>query len=558
MQVNRQDVEKTIAEYLKPIFGFALKRCKSSQDAEDLSQEIAVKAFRALLVKDDVADMGKFIWTVAHHSLCNYYRDAAKGMVGVPLDEVAELVADSHSGNDSDDNHAEVFGRFQSEIAYLSKLQRKIVIAYYFENRGQSDIAKELGIPLGTVKWHLFEARKELKRGMETMRKTSELKFNPVKFQLCSIIGSAGKRPLDDFFRSALTQNICYCVRNIAKTVNEIADDLGVSPVYVEGEAEFLAEYGLLQKQKDKYLVNFIIAEPTTELFVMKDKMYKCAANQFANDLYDELTSSEILDSPDIQCNQTDGAVNLAEAPLVDRNFVLWSLIPYIAACSGNKLMEKHISFKEVATIRPDGGHNIVKVSVMPKELILPEDIVNMNGWCGPMWENGDRRILWRIDSEWSERGDHYGYMAFANDAERILSLYERNLEEDLSKDEYVWLAERGCVKTNGDLNGHFKAAWQIVILANKMIQDKLLAIGERLKEKYDSEFKALKTPYIEAMLKTVPAHLRKAQEYELQFIFHSDGMFLLHCLKTLLKNGKLKEPTKEQRKSLSTLILNE
>ena len=90
------------------------------------------------------------------------------------------------------------------------------------------------------------------------------------------------------------------------------------------------------------------------------------------------------------------------------------------------------------------------------------------------------------------------------------------------------------------------------------MIQDKLLAIGERLKEKYDSEFKALKTPYIEAMLKTVPAHLRKAQEYELQFIFHSDGMFLLHCLKTLLKNGKLKEPTKEQRKSLSTLILNE
>lgn len=26
-------------EYLKPIFGFVLKRCKSIQDAEDLSQE---------------------------------------------------------------------------------------------------------------------------------------------------------------------------------------------------------------------------------------------------------------------------------------------------------------------------------------------------------------------------------------------------------------------------------------------------------------------------------------------------------------------------------------
>ena len=43
--MNRQDVEKTITEYLKPIFGFALKRCKSIHDAEDLSQEIAAKAF---------------------------------------------------------------------------------------------------------------------------------------------------------------------------------------------------------------------------------------------------------------------------------------------------------------------------------------------------------------------------------------------------------------------------------------------------------------------------------------------------------------------------------
>ena len=68
--MNRQDVEKTITEYLKPIFGFALKRCKSIHDAEDLSQEIAIRAFRALLVKDDVADMGKFIWTVAHMASC--------------------------------------------------------------------------------------------------------------------------------------------------------------------------------------------------------------------------------------------------------------------------------------------------------------------------------------------------------------------------------------------------------------------------------------------------------------------------------------------------------
>lgn len=174
--MNRQDAEKIITEYLKPIFGFALKRCKNAQDTEDLSQDIMLKAFRALLIKDDIGDVSKFIWTISHNALSNYYRDTAKSVIGVSIDEVAEIIADPDSMLADDDN-ANTIRRLQSEIAYLSKLQRKIVIAYYFENRKQADIAKDLDIPLGTVKWHLFEAKKELKRGMDTMRKTSELKF---------------------------------------------------------------------------------------------------------------------------------------------------------------------------------------------------------------------------------------------------------------------------------------------------------------------------------------------------------------------------------------------
>ena len=553
--MNRQDVEKTITEYLKPIFGFALKRCKSIHDAEDLSQEIAIRAFRALLIKDDVADMGKFIWTVAHNTLSNYYRDSAKSMVGVSIDEVAELIADPYSEPDTDDNR-DAIHRLQTEIAYLSKLQRRIVIAYYFENLKQAEIAREMGIPLGTVKWHLFEAKKELKRGMDTMRKTSERKFNPIRFHSCGINGSAGKKSPDEFFRSAVAQNICYCVRNTAKTMNEIADDLGVSPVYVETEVEFLEEYGFLQAQKDKYIVNFIISEPTAELLTMQNNMYKHAAELFANDLYDELTSSGILDDPDIWCGQTDQPITLTESAKADRNFILWSLIPYIAAWSGEKLRDESISFEEVATIRPDGAHNIFHASVVPDEMILPDDYVHMKNWCGPMWNSNGEHILWQIDSEWSDRGEHYGFQ-YQEDAKRVLSLYKRELEERLSKDEYAWLAERGFIKTNGDYDGQFKSAWQIVVLASDEIRDKLLAIGERIKVKYQTDFDALKAPYAKAVLESVPAHLRKVKEYELQFLFHADGWFLLHCITTLLKNGKLKEPTKGQRKSSTILITN-
>ena len=552
--MNRQDAEKIITEYLKPIFGFALKRCKNAHDAEDLSQDIVLKAFRALLIKDDIGDISKFIWTIAHNALSNYYRDAAKSVIGVSIDEVAEVIADPDSIFDDDDN-ADTIRRLQSEIAYLSKLQRKIVIAYYFENRKQADIAKDLDIPLGTVKWHLFEAKKELKRGMCTMRKTSELKFNPIKFHSYGINGNIGTKSPDEFFRSTLSQNICYCVRNTAKTINEIADDLGVSPVYVETEVEFLEEYGFLQAQKDKYIVNFIISEPKEELLAIQNDMYKHAAELFANDLYDELISSGILDDPDIWCGQTDTPISLTESPKADRNFVLWSLIPYIAAWSGEKLMDESISFEEVATIRPDGAYNIFHASVIPNEMILPDDYVYMKNWCGPMWNGNGKRILWQIDSEWSGRGERHG-IQYSEDAKRILSLYEREFEDNLSKDEYAWLAERGCVKTNGDYDGYFKSAWQIVVLASKEIKDRLLAIGEQIKEKYHAEFEAIKKPYANAVLDSVPTHLRKVKEYELQFLFHSDGWFLLHCIVTLLNNGKLTPPTEDQKKSLTTIIL--
>ena len=552
--MNREDAERIITEYLKPIFGFALKRCKTIHDAEDLSQEIVTKAFRALLIKDDIDDIGKYIWTIAHNVLSNYYRNYAKHSVGVPIDELADMIPDPDSLLDKYDDSDHI-RRLHSEIAYLSKLQRSIVIAYYFENRKQADIARKLGIPLGTVKWHLFEAKKELKRGMDTMRKTSELKFNPIKFSDTGINGSSGTKAVTDYIRSSLAQNICYCVRDTAKSVNEIADDLGVSPVYVESEVETLEEQRLLLKNGEKYIVNFIISKPTTELLVIQDSMYKKAAEIFANELYDELVSSGILDDADILCGQTDEPISLTESKRADRNFILWSLIPYIAALSSNSFSEERIAFDEVATIRPDGGHNIVHATLLSNNIELPNDYVYMRNWCGPMWSQYGDFMLWQIDNEWTNRGDNHGYR-FAEEAQRLLSLYDHENQSGLlSGGEYAWLAERGYIKTNGDYDGHFKSSWQTVVLSSKEIQTKLLEIGELIKKKHIDEFNAIKAPYVEAVLNSVPSHLKKLKEYELQFVFGADGWFLLHCIVTLLNNGKLKEPTKEQRKSLSTVI---
>ena len=58
--------------------------------------------------------------------------------------------------------------------------------------------------------------------------------------------------------------------------------------------------------------------------------------------------------------------------------------------------------------------------------------------------------------------------------------------------------------------------------------------------------------------MKCVPSHMRRAKEFEMQFLFGSDGRFLMHCLKTLVENGKLLVPEDDRKKSLTTLIMPE
>lgn len=49
-----------LSTYLEPVYGFALKRCKSREDAEDLSQEIMLRAYRALTTRGDIGDPTRF------------------------------------------------------------------------------------------------------------------------------------------------------------------------------------------------------------------------------------------------------------------------------------------------------------------------------------------------------------------------------------------------------------------------------------------------------------------------------------------------------------------
>ena len=377
------------------------------------------------------------------------------------------------------------------------------------------------------------------------MRNNSDLKFNPIRFDMIGCNGSVGAMGENsNFLRSALSQNIVYSVRREALPINEIADMLGVSPVYVESEAEFLAENGFLIQNGRTYISNCLISEPDEEqaFTELHDSMYIQAAELIAPELFDALFENAKQIENGIIC------------PRNDTNFLLWSLVPYVAAACDNKAMPNAISFEEATTLRPDGGQNICVCSVTSHIAKLPLYQSSMQYMSGPCWNSRDDFTLWLVDTEWSARRVGDPDSTIGRDCD-LLNHYLRS--DMLSKDELVHLISRGYLK-HGKPSPKEADALQIVWVKGTQAKARLMKIGEAIKDKHRAKLDQLKAPFINAVLDATPPHLKKAQGFCLQSIFYSDGWFLLHCLKNLVNSGKLKLPTEDQRKSLTAVAITD
>ena len=533
--MNTKIAEAYVMELARPVYGFALKRCACLQDAEDLSQEILLKAFTALKERENIADVNRYFWTIAHNALTNYYRSGGMVYAEIPIQSRPDLADASKPKLEEQLISDETTAKLYREIAYLSSLQRRIVTAYYFEHQKQGEIAEQLGIPVGTVKWHLFEAKRELKKGMERMSKPNTLSFHPIRFAICGTNGSIGtKGDNRNFLRTALSQNIVYLTYHSGKTINEMAEALNVSPAFVESEVDYLTEYCFLLWEGNRYVSNVLIDEPSQEVVALQDRMYTEAARLFANELMDYLENNEILRRTGLE-----------------QNALLWSAVPYIAALSGENLMEETVSFREAATVRPDGGINICYAVVDAAGVPKPKYADHMERWNGPCWNDDGKLLLWQIDSEWSgQRVDE----TYPQRTQYDLKLLERLHQGTLSAEEYAHLAQRGYISVKKQEQDKCSDHPEVLWLSQEENRQ-LLEIGTKIKEKYQKAFAELKAPYEKAVLAETPARLHKARQFQLQNIFYSDGWFVLHCIMELLENGRLKLPREEQRRGLMTVI---
>jgi RNA polymerase sigma-70 factor (ECF subfamily) len=164
-----------VVRFERPVYTLILRMVHDPAAAEDLAQEVFVKAFRHLATYDPERKLASWLFKIAHNSSIDHLRRAV--VETVPLaaekdeggDFLAVLADTSTEGPLAAVERRAMARALERAIAGLRGEYREAVVLRYVEGLSYQEICDVLGLPLGTVKTNLHRARKELALAMTAL-----------------------------------------------------------------------------------------------------------------------------------------------------------------------------------------------------------------------------------------------------------------------------------------------------------------------------------------------------------------------------------------------------
>jgi len=257
--MKKEQVDRIITEYLQKIYGFAIKKSFSYDEAEELCSDIILEVYQSLLGAEEIVNLEGYIWRISEHTYARFVSSNKKHQ-GISIDGIdIPHYDESYFEND------ECIRILRREIAFLSEIRRKIVFMFYYKKQSVALISSLLCMPEGTVKWHLNKARKELKEGYSMERKIGRLGLSPIEAIGFTHGGTPGKNGGPEYYLGDKVRlNIVYCVYHSPKTKQEIAQELGLTPVYIEDMINLLEDNGYIVKTKGDKYTTYVSFTPET------------------------------------------------------------------------------------------------------------------------------------------------------------------------------------------------------------------------------------------------------------------------------------------------------
>lgn len=157
-------IEQYIEQHGRRLYGLCLTLCAGESWAEDLYQETWLRAYSNFHRYDRTRPFEPWLTGIC----VNLFRDELRKRRRLPLFDIFSSTEDKDAAlNNVPQYQPEDHSDLHAAIDRLPEKLRTTVILHYFHDLDQQQTAAALGIPLGTVKSRLNQARNQLRKELE-------------------------------------------------------------------------------------------------------------------------------------------------------------------------------------------------------------------------------------------------------------------------------------------------------------------------------------------------------------------------------------------------------
>ena len=165
--------------YARRIYLLAFHYCRNTQDAEDLSQEVWLKAYQAL--GGFRSDSSFYTWlrritinSFLNHQRASTFRRQGQTSVAELIEAGSEKLLESHTSSPQTIYNKVLFESVMSALADLTPTQRLMFMLRHYEGMSYDEIAGAMNCSPGTVKKAVSRAIAKLRVKLEVENEEPE------------------------------------------------------------------------------------------------------------------------------------------------------------------------------------------------------------------------------------------------------------------------------------------------------------------------------------------------------------------------------------------------